>query len=81
MARRRITLDDDLVRWLRREAGRRETTVPKLVRRFLRERMEFELGYEAAMRRYLSGSGGPGDAEGRRNTEAPAPHHSSALRS
>jgi len=55
MAERRITLEDDVVRWLRAEAERRDTTVPALVRGLLRERMEFELGYEAAMRRYLSG--------------------------
>ena len=61
MGRRRITLDEDLVRWLCREAERTDTTVAILVRRFLRERMEFERGYEAAVRRYLLERTGPGD--------------------
>jgi hypothetical protein len=50
-----VTLDEETVRWVRMEAARRSTTVSTLIGKILRERMEREVRYEAAMRQWLSG--------------------------
>lgn len=50
-----VTLDEETVRWARLEAARRSMTVSTFVGEVLRERMEREVGYEAAMRRWISG--------------------------
>lgn len=48
-----ITLDEEIVRWARVEAARREVSVSGLVRTLLRDHMTTEHGYDAAMSRYL----------------------------
>lgn len=49
-----IVLDDETHRWARIEAARRNTSVSQLVGELLREHMERECDYEAAMRRFRS---------------------------
>jgi len=49
-----ITLDEQVVRWARMEAARKETSVPRLLERILRQCMLEKDGYEAAMRRALA---------------------------
>jgi hypothetical protein len=49
-----VTLDEQVARWARVEAARKETSVSRLLGRILRERMLEEGGYERAMRRALS---------------------------
>ena len=49
-----ITLDEETARWARVEAARRDTSVSKLVGVLLREHMERESSYEAAMDRFLA---------------------------
>lgn len=49
-----IVLDEETRRWARIEAARRNTSVSQLVGELLREHMERERDYEAAMGRFLS---------------------------
>jgi hypothetical protein len=49
-----ITLDEDVARWARIWAARRETSVSRLLGGVLREKMLQEEGYEAAMQQYLA---------------------------
>lgn len=49
-----ITLDEETARWARLEAARRDTSVSRLVGALLREHMEREQSYEAAMDRFLA---------------------------
>jgi hypothetical protein len=51
-----ITLDEETARWARLEAAKRDTSVSRLVGELLREHMEREGGYEAAMTAYLAGA-------------------------
>jgi len=48
-----ITLEENLARWARLEAARRETSVSRLLAGILKERMLEKGGYEGAMRRSL----------------------------
>ncbi len=49
-----MTLDEEVARWARIRAAEKSTSVSKLVGELLREHMEAETGYEAAMKSYLS---------------------------
>jgi hypothetical protein len=49
-----ITLDEETARWARLEAARRDTSVSRLVGELLRDHMQAEAGYEAAMAAYLA---------------------------
>ncbi|RMF81817.1 MAG: hypothetical protein D6739_08890 [Nitrospirae bacterium] len=49
-----ITLDEEVARWVRVRAAELETSVSRLVGELLRERMELERRYRAAMERYLA---------------------------
>jgi plasmid stability protein len=49
-----ITLDEDVVRWVRIRAAERGTSLSRLVGELLREKMLGEQSYEAAMREYLA---------------------------
>lgn len=49
-----VSLDPETARWARVEAARRDTSVSRLLGELLRERMEMEAGYDAAMARYLA---------------------------
>lgn len=49
-----ITLDEETARWVRVAAARRDTSVSRLVGELLREHMQRERNYEAAMREYLN---------------------------
>jgi len=48
-----ITLDEEVARWARIRAAERETSVSRLVGEMLREKMQAEDDYEAAMQRWL----------------------------
>ena len=50
-----ITLDNEVVRWVRVYAAERNTSVSRLVGELLAERMRADRGYSAAMRRFLNG--------------------------
>jgi hypothetical protein len=49
-----ITVDEDVARWARIEAAKRETSVSKMVGGMLAEKMRAETAYEAAMDLFLS---------------------------
>lgn len=49
-----ITLEEQVLRWVRVRAARMDTSVSRWVGELLRERMEEEEGYEAAMKRFLA---------------------------
>jgi hypothetical protein len=49
-----ITLDEEVARWARVEAARRDTSVSQMVAQLLREQMLGADEYEAARRRYFS---------------------------
>lgn len=49
-----VTLDEQVARWARVEAARKETSVSRLLGGILRECMLEKDGYEAAMRRALA---------------------------
>ena len=49
-----ITVDEDVARWVRVEAAKRETSVSRLVGEMLRERMRSEDAYEEARRQFLA---------------------------
>jgi hypothetical protein len=49
-----VMLDEQVARWARMEAARKETSVSRLLGEILRERMLDKDGYEAAMRRALA---------------------------
>jgi hypothetical protein len=49
-----VTLEEQVARWARMEAARKETSVSRLLGGILRERMLEKDGYEGAMRRALS---------------------------
>lgn len=49
-----IVLDEEVARWARVEAARRNTSVSRLVGELLRERMQQEEGYEREMHRFLA---------------------------
>ncbi len=49
-----VTLDEQVACWVRIEAARKETSVPRLLERIMRECMLEKDGYEAAMRRALA---------------------------
>jgi hypothetical protein len=48
-----VTLEEDVARWARIEAARRDTSVSRLLGELLKERMSAQDGYERAMRRAL----------------------------
>lgn len=48
-----VTLKEDVARWARLEAARREMSVSRLLGAILEEHMREEDGYERAMRRAL----------------------------
>ncbi len=49
-----VTLEEDVARWARVHAARRETSVSRFLGELLRERMVQEDGYERAMKRALA---------------------------
>ena len=49
-----VTLEDDVARWARLEAARKDTSVSRLLGGILKERMQEEDGYEHTMRRALA---------------------------
>ena len=49
-----VTVEEDVARWARLEAARKELSVSRLLGAILRERMNEEDSYEAAMRRALA---------------------------
>ena len=49
-----VTLEEDVVRWARVEAARRETSLSRLLGGVLRSEMRREADYDAAKRVYLS---------------------------
>ena len=48
-----VTLEEDVARWARIEAARRDTSVSRLLGELLKERMTAQDGYERAKRRAL----------------------------
>jgi hypothetical protein len=48
-----VTLEEDVARWARIEAARRDTSVSRLLGEFLKERMSAQESYDLAMRRAL----------------------------
>ncbi len=48
-----VTLEEDVARWARIEAARRDTSVSRLLGALLKERMSAQDDYERAMRRAL----------------------------
>jgi hypothetical protein len=60
-----ITMDDEVARWARIEAARREQSLARFIGELLREHMRDAATYEDAMREFLAtgptgGSGGRG---------------------
>jgi hypothetical protein len=51
-----VTLEENVARWARLEAARREVSVSRLLGAILKERMLEKDGYEGAMRRALARS-------------------------
>ncbi len=49
-----ISLEEELARWARVKAARENTSVSRLLSEVLREEMARDLGYEMAMKQYLS---------------------------
>jgi hypothetical protein len=49
-----VTLEENVARWARLEAARKETSVSRLLSQILKERMLEKDGYEGAMRRALA---------------------------
>jgi hypothetical protein len=49
-----VTLEEDVARWARIEAARRDTSVSRLLGELLKERMAARDGYATAMRRALA---------------------------
>jgi hypothetical protein len=49
-----VTLEEDVARWARIEAARRDTSVSQLLGALLKERMSAQEGYDKAMRRALA---------------------------
>jgi hypothetical protein len=49
-----ITLDEEVARWARIEAAKRETSVSRLVGEMLREHMRSEDAYEVARRQFFA---------------------------
>jgi hypothetical protein len=47
------TAEEEVLRWARVKAAEENTSVARLVGDLLKERMQAERGYEAAMQRYL----------------------------
>lgn len=48
-----ITVDEEVLRWVRVKAAEENTSVARFVGKLLRERMRAERGYVAAKRRFL----------------------------
>jgi len=48
-----ITLDEEVARWVRVEAAKRESSVSRFVGEMLREQMRSEDAYELARRQFL----------------------------
>lgn len=49
-----VTLDDETARWARIEAAKRDMSLSALLRDLLREQIERQDAYEAAMRSYFA---------------------------
>jgi len=49
-----ITLEENVARWVRLEAARKETSVSRLLAGILKDRIREEDGYDRAMRRALA---------------------------
>jgi len=49
-----ITLDEDVARWVRVEAAKRETCVSRLVGEMVRDRMHSEDAYEEARQQFFA---------------------------
>ncbi len=47
-----VTLEEEVARWARVWAAEHDTSVSRLLGEMLKERMQQETGYEAAMRRF-----------------------------
>lgn len=58
-----VTLDEEVARWARVEAAKRETSVSRWLGEILRERMRAEDTYEAARRQFFSIEPRPLDRE------------------
>jgi hypothetical protein len=54
-----ITLEDNVAKWARVLAAKKNTSVSKLLGEILKEEMTQEQGYELAMQQYLSNSATP----------------------
>lgn len=60
-----VTLDEEVARWVRVEAAKRETSVSRWLGEILRERMRSEDTYEAARRQFFSVEPRPLDQQGK----------------
>jgi len=49
-----ITLDEEVARWVRVEAAKRETSVSRMVGEMLQEKMRSEDAYEMARRQFFA---------------------------
>ena len=49
-----VTLEEDVARWARLEAARRDTSVSRFLGEMLKQRMHESDEYEKAMRRFLA---------------------------
>jgi hypothetical protein len=49
-----ITLDEEVARWIRVEAAKRETSVSRMVGEMLQEKMRSEDAYETARRQFFA---------------------------
>jgi hypothetical protein len=49
-----ITLEEEVARWIRGEAAKRETSVSRLVGEMLRQQMRSEDAYEMAQRQFFA---------------------------
>lgn len=75
----RITLDEEVARWVRESAAEHELSVSGYVGEMLKSRMQSELGYERAMQSFLGRKAKPLKASGAYPTRDEL-HDRSALR-
>ena len=59
-----VTMEEDVARWARIEAAKREMSLARFVAALLRERTDADRVYDLAMRAYLS-TKSAGDSQGR----------------
>ena len=60
-----VTLDEEVARWVRVEAAKRETSVSRWLGEILRERMRAEDSYEVARRQFFAVEPRPLDEAGK----------------